>query len=87
MKSRGGTGESERTLAVCEMLISDRNDMVVKALSWALRELAEREPGRVKAFVRQHERELPARALREVRNKLETGLKNPRKTRPADRKE
>ena len=87
MKSRGGTGESERTLAVCEMLISDRNDMVVKALSWALRELAERKPAQVRAFIRQHERELPARALREVRNKLETGLKNPRKTRPADRKE
>lgn len=87
MKSRGGTGESERTLAVCEMLISDRDDMVVKALSWALRELAERKPAQVRAFIRQHERELPARPMREVRNKLETGLKNPRKTRPADRKE
>ena len=86
MKSRRGKGDPERTLAVCEILIADRDDMVVKALSWALRELAEREPARVRAFIRSHEPELPARALREVRNKLKTGLKNPRTTRQARRK-
>lgn len=47
MKSRGGIGDPQRTLAVCDLLIADRDDMVVKALSWALRELAEREPVRV----------------------------------------
>jgi 3-methyladenine DNA glycosylase AlkD len=37
-KARGGKGDSKRTLAVCASLVADRDDMVVKALSWALRE-------------------------------------------------
>jgi 3-methyladenine DNA glycosylase AlkD len=34
------------TLEVCRALIDDRDDMVVKALSWALRELANRNGAR-----------------------------------------
>jgi 3-methyladenine DNA glycosylase AlkD len=51
--------------------------MVVKALSWALRELVVHDPAAVEAFLAQHEAVLAARVEREVRNKLETGLKNP----------
>ena len=36
-RARGGIGDSGRTLAVCRLVINDRDDMVVKALSWALR--------------------------------------------------
>jgi 3-methyladenine DNA glycosylase AlkD len=54
--------------------------MVVNAMSWALRELAKRDPKVVAAFVRDHESHLAARIVREVRNKLRTGLKSPRKT-------
>ncbi|MBN9347719.1 MAG: DNA alkylation repair protein [Devosia sp.] len=39
-KSRGGRGDAARTLAIVEMLIDDREDMIVKAVSWALRMLA-----------------------------------------------
>jgi len=39
-KARGGVGDTRSTLSVCEMLVNDRDDMVVKALSWALRELS-----------------------------------------------
>ncbi|HUS10646.1 MAG TPA: DNA alkylation repair protein, partial [Pyrinomonadaceae bacterium] len=42
-KARGGRGDSERTLMICEMLLDDRDDMVIKALSWALRELSKRD--------------------------------------------
>lgn len=77
-KARGGSGDTPRTLAVCELLVADREEMVVKALSWALRELAKRDPQAVRAFVRKHEFELAARVKREVGNKLRTGLKNPR---------
>lgn len=80
--SRGGRGDPSRTLAVCELLVDDRDDMVVKALSWALRKLSERDPEAVRGFVARHDERLPARVRREVRNKLETGLKNPAK-RPA----
>lgn len=78
-KARGGTGDTRRTLAVCKLLVKDREDMVVKAMSWALRELAKRDPEAVHAFIDEHENDLAARVLREVRNKLSTGLKNPRK--------
>jgi 3-methyladenine DNA glycosylase AlkD len=78
-KARGGSGDTARTLAVCEMLAEDRDDMVVKALSWALRELAKRDPKAVREFLLAHKDRLAPRVIREVRNKLTTGLKNPRR--------
>ncbi len=77
-KARGGRGDTERTLALCRVLVSDADDMVVKAMSWALRELAKRDPDSTYAFLAKHEKLLAKRVLREVRNKLTTGLKNPR---------
>lgn len=79
-KARGGNGDTARTLMICAMLVEDRDDMVEKALSWALRELAKRDPKATLQFLSEHERKLGARVLREVRNKLTTGLKNPRRT-------
>jgi 3-methyladenine DNA glycosylase AlkD len=75
--ARGKTGDAARTLAVCRRLIADRDDMVVKAMSWALRELAKRDPAAVKRFLKEEGGELAARVRREVTNKLTTGLKNP----------
>jgi hypothetical protein len=75
-KSRGGRGDAERTLAIVSMLIDEREDMIVKAVSWALRMLAPWEPKVVEAFVAEHEDRLAARVKREVRNKLRTGYKN-----------
>ncbi|MEP6743766.1 MAG: DNA alkylation repair protein [bacterium] len=77
-RARGGSGDSKRTLIICRMLISDRDDMVVKALSWALRELSKRDPASVRTFLQEHERALAPRVVREVNSKLQTGLKNPR---------
>jgi len=76
-KSRGGSGDTPRTLGICMRIADDHDDMVAKGLSWALRELAMRDPGSVKHFLREHEAVLAKRVLREVRNKLETGLKAP----------
>ncbi len=78
-KSHGGKGDSQRTLAVCRLLVADRDDMVVKALSWALRELVPWDAEGVATFLEEHQEELAPRVKREVRNKLETGLKNPRR--------
>ena len=77
-KARGGTGDSRRTLGVCNLVVSDRDDMVVKALSWALRELSKRYPDAVRQFLSEHEAELAPRVIREVRNKLSTGRKSGR---------
>ena len=77
-KRAGSKGDAPRTLALCERLTGDRDDMVVKAVSWALRALSERDPDAVRGFLDAHEDILAARVKREVRRKLETGLKNPR---------
>jgi 3-methyladenine DNA glycosylase AlkD len=80
-RARGGTGDAGRTLAVCRLALDDRDPMVVKALSWALRELAKRSPVDVERFLDEHDARLPALVRREVRSKLRTGLKAPRRTR------
>jgi 3-methyladenine DNA glycosylase AlkD len=81
VRSHGGTGDTPRTLAVCRQLADDHDDMVVKALSWALRELVVHDPDGVRGFLAEHEDALAARVKREVTNKLTTGLKNPRRGR------
>lgn len=77
--SRGGSGDTPRTLAVCRLLVDDHDDMVVKGMSWALRSLAGHDENAVIGFLEEHEAELHARVLREVGNKLSTGLKSGRR--------
>jgi 3-methyladenine DNA glycosylase AlkD len=72
-RARGGQGDTARTLRVCAALVDDRDDMVVKALSWALRALVEWDPEGVRRFVR--DSDVAARVRREVTRKLETGRK------------
>jgi 3-methyladenine DNA glycosylase AlkD len=80
LRAAGGTGDTQRTLDICARLVDDHDDTIVKALSWALRELVKTDPEAVRAFLATHETALAARVKREVRNKLETGLKNPRRS-------
>jgi len=77
MRSHGGKGDVPATLAICEMLVDDGDDMVVKALSWALRELVVHDHRAVWNFLAKYDQALASRIKREVTNKLETGLKNP----------
>jgi 3-methyladenine DNA glycosylase AlkD len=72
--ARGGRGDTARTLVVCERLAADRDDLVVKALSWALRELVRHDPAAVAAFLDGHP--VAPRVRREVASKLRTGLKH-----------
>lgn len=81
VRSHGGKGDVPRTLAVCRLLMDDRDDMVVKAMSWALRELVVHGPEAVRQFLAENDDRLAARVKREVRNKLTTGRKNPPRTR------
>jgi 3-methyladenine DNA glycosylase AlkD len=76
VRARGGSGDVSRTLAVCRKVVADRDDMVVKALSWALRALVEWDRAAVADFLREHEPSLAARVKREVTTKLQTGRKN-----------
>ncbi len=76
LKSRGGTGDTKRTLMICEKVVDDREDMIVKALSWALRELSKHDQNAVEAFMEKYDVLLAGRVRREVYTKLETGTKS-----------
>jgi 3-methyladenine DNA glycosylase AlkD len=77
-RSLGGTGDVPRTLDVCRILVDDKDDMVVKAMSWALRVLIPHDEEAVRNFLKKYDKKLAARVKREVNNKLTTGLKNPK---------
>jgi 3-methyladenine DNA glycosylase AlkD len=76
-RTDGGAGDAPRTLGICTALVADRDDMVQKALSWALRQLATFDAPAVEGFLAEHDARLSALVKREVTNKLRTGLKNP----------
>jgi 3-methyladenine DNA glycosylase AlkD len=87
VRSQGGPGDTPRTLEVCRGLVDDHDDMVVKALSWALRELVPHDPQAVSDFLDEYEERLAGRVKREVRNKMATGLKNPKRAVQEDHKQ
>ena len=70
-----GMGDAARTLAICALFVDERADLHIKALSWALRELTQRDPDAVREFIKQHDARLHSRVIREVNNKLTTGHK------------
>ncbi len=76
LRSRGGKSDTKRTLMICEKVVSDRDDMIVKSLSWALRELSKSNKPAVEEFMEKYISQLAGRVRREVFTKLETGRKN-----------
>lgn len=54
--------------------------MIVKAMSWALRELIPWDSQAVTTFLTEHDAELAPRIKRDVQNKLLTGLKAGKRT-------
>jgi 3-methyladenine DNA glycosylase AlkD len=83
LRSRGGRGDARRTLMICRRFAAERDPMLAKALSWALRSLAPHEPAAVRAFLEAHASTLPAIVRREVSVKLETGKKRVATARPS----
>jgi 3-methyladenine DNA glycosylase AlkD len=67
------------TLEICLRLAGDTDDMVGKAVSWALRYLSQKDPDAVAMLMAAHGERFQPRVRREVRNKLATGLKNPKR--------
>lgn len=74
---RKGFGDVNSHLNTIAFFASRREKMIVKAVSWALREGTKSHPELIREFIRQHENILHSSVLREVRNKLNSGLKNP----------
>lgn len=71
--------DPERTFRLCLRLADDRDEMVEKAVSWALRWLAQKDRAVVDAFMDGHVERFRPRVRREVAHKLATGLKTPRR--------
>lgn len=67
------------TLKLVDAVAKERDPLIAKAVSWALRELSKTHRELVAQYVEQNCERLPAIAVREVRNKLRTGLKNPKR--------
>ena len=85
--SRGGAGDARRTLMIAGHFARERDPMLAKALSWALRALVERDPAAVRRFLQRHAATLPAVVRREVTTKLDTGRKQrPRALRRNERR-
>lgn len=76
-KEQGGHGDAERTLKICSLLLADRDEMIVKAMVTALRELAKRDRAAVTKFVNDNREKISPRVLREFGNKVRTGKKTP----------
>jgi 3-methyladenine DNA glycosylase AlkD len=79
LNSKGAGGDAKRTIKIMTLLIDDREDTIVKAMSWALRSLAARKPAAAKTFLKENIDRLAARVIRETKHKLEHGVKNKRK--------
>ncbi|MCP4662047.1 MAG: DNA alkylation repair protein [bacterium] len=59
-----GTGRPRRhPIEISRLVVEDRDDMEVKALSWARRELAQRDPEAVREFLDEHRGTLAARVV------------------------
>lgn len=76
LRAAGGSGDAPRTLRICGLLVADRDPMVVKALSWALRELVRWDPDAVVGFLDRHGVSVAPLVRREVTTKLRTGRKS-----------
>jgi len=73
--SRGGRGDTRRTLLICRAAIPTITPMLTKALSWALRALARRDRDAVRQFMDRSRVRLPALVVREVEATIRTGTK------------
>ncbi len=75
---RKGKGDIDRYLEVLALFKDSREKMIIKAVSWILREGSKSNPNKIRAFIDKYESDLHSSVLREVRNKLDKGLKNPK---------
>lgn len=75
--NRGHTGFTipDLTLELVDRVKEERHPMITKAVSWALREMIKTHPDRVAAYLEENREVLAAHVVREVNNKLRTGLK------------
>ena len=57
-------GEAGETLAIARTMLSDREDLIHKAVGWMLREVGRRDPSAEEQFLKEHYRRMPRVMLR-----------------------
>jgi 3-methyladenine DNA glycosylase AlkD len=57
-------GEAGETLALARTMLSDREDLIHKAVGWMLREVGKRDPEALEQFLKEHCRRMPRVMLR-----------------------
>lgn len=57
-------GEFQETLDLARALLSDREDLIHKAVGWMLREVGKRDPAAEETFLKEHYRRMPRPMLR-----------------------
>jgi 3-methyladenine DNA glycosylase AlkD len=57
-------GEFGETLAIARTLLSDREDLIHKAVGWMLREVGKRDPAALEEFLKEHQQRMPRVMLR-----------------------
>ncbi len=73
MKTNGLKATPQKTIMICNLLINDKADMVQKALSWAIRELAEVDRAAARDYFKNNYSKFTPRVRREVKAKIEPG--------------
>ena len=76
--NREGAQYGAWTLDQVDRVIDERDPMITKAVSWALRQMVKHQPSAVEAYVESRADRMAALPRREVRNKLQTGRKSGR---------
>jgi len=72
--------ESNEVLSMIDQIVDNQDAMIQKAISWVLRELVRAGSGQeVEKYLRRNQSRLAKYVIREVNNKLRTGLKSGKK--------
>ncbi|MCP4536215.1 MAG: DNA alkylation repair protein [Chloroflexi bacterium] len=80
--NRGKMGDTfpDLTLQLVDRVKEERHPMITKVISWVLRELTKTHRDQVAAYLEENRDTLAKHVIREVDNKLRTGLKSGKRT-------